>query len=213
MWLLAYARLYCRPVVSAHSFVFPKTFRCMYYHHPHLNVRSETQSTQGTWQDDAISGGWAVWFEKPSFYPLSDDLNLIHRSVGQAFWVGWDGNTHWLGKHLPIWLWRVVINGVGYIEPSTSCLRVPQLMAVSLSLFYVTVSDRWRLLLAFRSPSSGFHNPPWLRPAVFHSSQSQSVLPCGLAQICLWHAEPLLIHLPAVKVRNWWWPLPLNSTI
>lgn len=54
-------------------------------------------------------------------------------------------------------------------------------MTLSLSLLYLTVLDRWRHLLAFRSPRSSFHNPP----LVTHCNISQlSIAVCSAFLSC-----------------------------
>ena len=85
------------------------------------------------------------------------------------------------GQHLSSWLWKETVHGFVYLGQSPSWLYCPSTHCSGLSLLYLTISDRWRFLLAFRFLRSRFHNPP----LVTHCNISQlsaavcSAFPCG----------------------------------
>ena len=137
-------------------------------------------------------------------WSTSSDLNLTPRSVGHPFWVGRGGKTHQVGsasiklalQRKDTWIcgYRTVARWLDRL--STPCCE--------LSSLYLTISDRWRSLLAFRSPGSRFHNPP-LAP---HCDISQLWLAVRSASLCgpdLSHRKlSPTICLPSLKMWNWW---------
>lgn len=105
-----------------------------------------------------------------------------------------------LGRHLS----RRLKSGTRYIRTTRSCLRCP-LTHCSVIKLYLSIADRRRLLLAFRSPRSRFHP----LPLVTQCSISQLSTAICSAFRCvpnLSHGKPnpLIFCPPSLKMWNGW---------